>query len=503
MGLSGRASVLAALVVLFAGAASAGERVEPLPFVGDEAGFPDEPLQELTWPDRFEPDHWSEDWIPGLSDDDDERELPQPAWVFPDVDDLLAPVTFAVQYGDSAITVIDDHDDAARATRLLTAVRAAYARDLRVRIDVLRTAEGDTARSVARIDTTTRMGGLLVVDGRRDEIWPAGIYASPVLVTPEAITFQLGTHTALHVTPLDNERAVLNLDIHVAESVDERTFESPALKRVAPIVATTHLRAALPLRIGELTRATLGDVTFEIRIDRDGTTPVEGVLALPLPSPEWLSPAVQVHPRSEGLIPERFDGGRSMTVSHALPATWAEAADTAGVRLVAVPPGMAFAEGEPDALQRFAAAVAALRRVRARVVRDSDTGLSLPTVVGAPWTFDNARLTPIADDVGAEIQMVRANTSVNVRLAPSGDFAHGDWVHGDGDGTALETTFDFRRVRERKPATVKIGASEGGGTFDELTLTEADLTASSRRFMLRGKPDEHSTGSLTPLEGWE
>ncbi len=500
MGFSGRlsAAVFVAAALSLGLPAFAETVDEPLPFLADEVSFPPGVVPRLVWPERLDV---RGDGPP--NSDERPAELRPQAPAFPDVTALLAAYPGAVADRDDVadargsidvVRLTPGHAHQVDVQRLLGAVRAGFARDTRVEVTVTRKGE-----RLLHLDRSVRMGALLFDDDRTDETWPAGVDAGSLLVTPQPMVVRTGARVGLTVEPFGGTRLVVDLDLQISWSSGERAFEDAALRRVAPVVEMIHLRAAVPVVSGNETEMTLGDVRVVIRATRDAPEAPPGTRVLPLPGcAHRLSDAVRVRPRRLPLVWDDDDATWMPAEGPPrAPATWSSAARRAGVRLVAVPPGIAVADGSPAAILRFDALLAPLRDATAYVVRDAALGFSLSSVEGRPFTLCVGRIVPIATDVDVHIRTARAVAVPRIDFEAAGLFVHGAWDDGH-----LALTLDERTVRDAEPRRVTPRAEEGGGAPTSVTLDAAEITEHYRSARVRGVAGEDAAVSLKRLEEW-
>jgi len=498
MGLLGRFFVLLSVVAAatVARPVSAETAEEPLPFIADDASYPRGVAPRLIWPERTEAQGDSEyeyEGANGDEPDDGPALLPPRPPAFPDVSALLVPFPGAATVSEDAVHVVKAHAQAPEIERLLAAVRTGYARDTRVEIDVTR---GDEL--LLTFDRTTRMGALLLDDDRTDEMWPAGAEVSSVLVTPRPVVIRTGARVGVTVEPLDARRLVADLDLHISWVSGERAFDEAVVRRVAPIVEMIHVRTSAPLVSGQSATVQLGDVRIVIRVTREASAAPVRTRVLPLPGTgRRLAEAVRVRPRRLSVVWDGEPAWDDDVMPPRISEAWLNSARRAGVRLVSVPPGVAIADGEEAALQRFDELIAPFRAVRAHVVRDADLDLSMPVVAGRPFTICVGRIVSMVTDVFVELREARALSVARIDFEAEGRFVHGEWSGQELELSVAERTLVAPRDTGTKDTGAKPARADVDGPMDGVRVT-----VGTRSMRLRGVAQENSSASLTRLEGW-
>ena len=339
MGLTSRrcraaATVLAWTVALAAASAHAEEDVVRirLPFVGDDAGFPEGHAPAVWWPERTTPGRTPE--LP-RSDDAEHRpaSLPRALPAFPDVTALLD--RFADVRVERGVALFPaDLAERAEVESLLRAVDARCARSLNVTLAVVHGSAAASADDVLRAPDPkwrasfkSRLGGLVVLDERTHSTWPASSSYGPQLVVPEPVTFALGPRAVVCVERGGGDGVVVSLQLHFSESTGRRTFDESLVRRVVPAVRFVAARVDVPLTPGRAELLTVGNWNIAVRVD--GTLP-DGPLARSvaeaLPSrPTSVPSAPLVFPRSDASASAL--GWASSMTERAFPAEWSTGDD--------------------------------------------------------------------------------------------------------------------------------------------------------------------------------
>ncbi len=499
MGFIGRMLMGATALAIAASAIPAyAETVdEAVPFLADDAAYPDAPLPRRVWStQRRAPEADDEDpaaWGRPL-------ELPAPP-PFPDLTALLAPYRGACVDEGDVVRLTVDHPLQPRIERLLAAVRVGYTRDTRVELTLQR---GD--ERLVELDATTRPGALLLDDSGTLSQWPAGISASPVLAIPVPIEIRTGTRLAVSVVPIGGDRLLVEIDLHHSAVVGDRTFDDSGVRRVAPVLDVVHLRITLPAVSGEPTSVSVAGLEITVRATRSAATPPAGTRVLPLRDigSRALPEALRIHPRRlwnlEGSLASDDEDDaftrRSRGVA-ALPREWVEAADAAGVRLTLVPPGLAVADGDEAALVRFDERLADGSGARAQVIVDGDSALSLPTVRGRPFSSAVARLVPQVVDVTTEVQTARAAPSSRLAFDVAGTFVHGEW-----SGDALAITLVERVIRDPRTVDARPRLEESGGASNAAVVDGSTFHSTTRSVRLTDDDAVAGAVRLAEFQPW-
>lgn len=328
---------------------------------------------------------------------------PAPA-SFPDVSELLGPLGASVLRGRVSCA---DSADRPRIERLLAAVAAGCDR----RVTVTVRADG------IEHSLSARPGALVVDDRMRLATFPGGTEGSSVHTAPFPVQVHDGVRIAWTASPCGAGRIVLDLDLVEHRVEGERVLDDPRVRAVAPLVRVRRLRGTFALRDGVETALGPGPApVVTARLDGPDAPQGTRVLHVPawgscLPVPQSIEPGLIEWPWEED---ESEDLDEEVRLP--LPAAWTAAAREAGVRLVAVPPGLAVAEGDEEALVRFDGAVAEDRARSAAACRLVEPGddPGVPLLRGMPFGSFTGVLVPIRVDVAPEVALDRATAFARV-----------------------------------------------------------------------------------------